>query len=100
MARNVVFGDEGAAGSGGVEGGFYGGVYFGVGEFGGYSNAVHDGFFVGGAVAYDADSADAQEGSAAVFGVVEALFEVIKGAAGEQRADLRGNSGLEGLSQR
>ena len=44
---------------GGVEGGFYGGVYFGVGEFGGYTDAVHDGFLVGGAVAYDADSADA-----------------------------------------
>ena len=44
---------------GGVEGGFYGGVYFGVGEFGGYTDAVHDRFLVGGAVAYDADSADA-----------------------------------------
>ena len=44
---------------GGVEGGFYGGVYFGVGEFGGYTDAVHNRFLVGGAVAYDADSADA-----------------------------------------
>jgi hypothetical protein len=45
--------------SGGVESGLDGGVDLGVGELGGYTDAIHDRFFVGGAVAYDADSADA-----------------------------------------
>jgi predicted lipid-binding transport protein (Tim44 family) len=44
---------------GGLEGGLYGGVDFGLGELGGYADAVHDGLLVGGAVANDADSADA-----------------------------------------
>ena len=44
---------------GSMESGFDGGVYFGVGEFRSYSDAIHDGFLVRGAVAYDADSADA-----------------------------------------
>ena len=51
------------------------------------------------AVAYDADSADAQEGSAAVFGVVEAAFEVADGFAGEEGAYLRGDGGLEGFAK-
>jgi len=85
--------------SGGLEGGFYAGVYFGMGELGGYADAVHDGLFVGGAVAYDADSADAEEGGAAVLGVVEALFELGDGLAGEECAHLRGDGGLEGLAE-
>jgi hypothetical protein len=73
---------------GGVEGGFDGGVDFGLGEFGGYADAVHDRLLIRRPVAYDADSADAQQGGPAVFGVVEAFFEVAKGFAGEQGAYL------------
>jgi hypothetical protein len=65
-----------------LESGFYAGVHFGLGELGGHPDAVHHGFFVGGAVAYDADSADAQQGGSAVFGVVEAALELIEGPAG------------------
>src|ERR1700722_7173189 len=84
---------------GGLEGSFYAGVDFGLGELGGNPNSVHDCLFVGGAVAYDADSADPQQGGSAVCGVVEASFEVADGFAGEEGAYLRGDGGLEGFAE-
>ena len=57
------------------------------------------GLLVRGAVADDADAADAEQRGAAVLGVVEALLEVVEGLAREQRADLRGDGGLERLAQ-
>ena len=86
-------------GSGGAEGGFDAGVDLGLGELGGDTDAVHDGALVGGAVADDADTADAQQGRAAELRVVEALLEVVEGAAGEQGPELRGDGGFEGLAQ-
>jgi len=69
----------------------------GFGELGGDADGVEDGEVVGGAVADDAGAADAEEGGAAVFGVVEAAFEVFEGFAAEEGADLGGDGGLEGL---
>ena len=46
-----------------------------------------------------ADSADAEQRGAAVLGVVEALFEVAEGLAGEERADLGGDGGLQGFAE-
>ena len=82
-----------------MKGSFDGGVDLGLSELGGYADAVHDGFFVRGAVADDADSADAEQWGSAVLGVVEALFEVVEGSAGEECADLRGDGGLERLAK-
>lgn len=71
----------------------------GFGELGGDADGVEDGEVVGGAVTDDAGAADAEEGGAAVFGVVEASFEVAEGLAGEEGADLGGDGGLEGLAE-
>ena len=38
-------------------------------------------------------------GAPPILGVVEALLEVVEGAAGEQCPDLRGDGGLERLAQ-
>ena len=50
-------------------------------------------------MADDADSADAEQRCAAVFGVIDALLEVVEGAAGEERSDLRCDGGLQRLTQ-
>ncbi len=84
---------------GGAEGGFDAGVDLGLGELGGDADAVHDRLLVRRAVADDADAAHAEQRRAAVLGVVEALLEVVEGLAREQRADLRGDGGLERLAQ-
>ena len=39
-------------------------------------------------MADDADATDTEQGGSAVLGVVEALFEVAEGSAGEQGSDL------------
>jgi hypothetical protein len=83
----------------GLESGFYSGVDLGLGEFGGDTDAVHDRLLVGGAVAYDADSADAEEGSSTVFGVVETLLELLEGFPGQKCAYLGGDGGLERLAE-
>ncbi len=51
-------------------------------------------------MADDADAADAEQGSTAVFGVVEAAAELIEGTAGEHGADLGGDGAGEGLAER
>lgn len=83
----------GAAGAG--YGGFDAGVDLGLGELGGDADAVEDGFFVGRPMAYDADAADAEEGGAAVLGVVEALLPGLEGLLGEESADLRSDGGAQ-----
>src|SRR5215472_6114400 len=74
-------------------------VNISLGEFGGDTDAVHNGALIGTAVAYDADAADAEQRSAAVLGVINALLEVVKGFAAQQRAHLRCDGGLKALAQ-
>ena len=93
------FGELGELLLAGSHGGFDAGVDLGVGELGGDADAVHDGVGVGRAVADDAGAADAEEGSAAVFGVVEALFEALEGALREKGAELRGDGGAEAFAE-
>ncbi len=71
----------------------------GLGELVGYANAVEDGVVVRRAVADDADAAYAEQRRATVFGVVEAAAKIVEGAAGEQRADLRGDGAGERFAQ-
>ena len=71
-----------------------------LGELSGDADAVHDGALVGAAMADDADAAHAEQRSSAVLGVVDALLEVVKGLAAEQRAHLRRDRGLQALAQR
>ena len=66
------------SGLGGAEGGFDAGVDLGLGEFGGDADTVHDRALIRRSVADDADAADAEQGRAAVLGVVEALFELLQ----------------------
>src|SRR5690348_11301532 len=70
-----------------------------AGELSGHANSVLDGVGVGGAMADDGNALDAQQRSAAVLGVVEALLEVFEGAAGEQEPDLAGDGGTQRFLQ-
>src|SRR5579884_3513896 len=68
-----------------------------VGHAGGDANGVLDGVRIGAAVGDDADAADAEQGRAAIFGIVDFAAEVGVGAAGEDVADLGGEGALEGF---
>src|SRR6185312_4243511 len=70
-----------------------------LGELSGYADAIHNGALVGAAMADDAHTTHSQQRSSAVLGVVDALLEVVKRLAAQQRAHLRRDSGLETFAQ-
>ena len=70
-----------------------------VGEFGGDANCVLDRIGVRRSVRDEADAVHAEQRSAAVFGVVETLFEIGEGAAREQVSDLPGDRGFQSFSE-
>src|SRR5690348_8775052 len=70
-----------------------------VGEFGGHANGVLDGIRVRRTVADDTHALDAEQRRAPVFGVVEALLEILERLAGEQGADLAGDGRVERFLQ-
>jgi hypothetical protein len=69
------------------------------GELGGHANGVLDGVGVGAAVRDDANALDAQQRSAAVFGIIHALLEFVEGGARQQGADLARDGGFQRLAQ-
>src|ERR1017187_507613 len=70
-----------------------------AGEFRGHADGVLDGVGVGPAVADDARAAHAQQGRAAVLGIIQALLESGEGGLGDDVSDFAANAGFEGLAQ-
>ena len=64
-------------------------------DFAGNPDGVLDGVGVRATVADDADAFDAEEGSAAVFGVVDSLAEVLEGSTRKSVAELACEIGFE-----
>src|SRR5581483_6609663 len=60
----------------------------GFGELRGNADCVLNCSRVRGSVADDADALEAQKGSAAVFGVVEAFLKIVESTAGEEESYL------------
>ena len=69
------------------------------GQLGGYADGVLDGVGVGAAVGNDADAFDAEEGSAAVLGIVETFLEVVESRAGQHVANFPADGGFERFAQ-
>src|ERR1035441_8038321 len=84
---------------GDAKSGFDARIDLSLGELSGDADAVHDCLLVRRSVADDAHAADAEQGRAAILGVIEALLEVVECAARQQGTDLRGDGRLQRLAQ-
>src|SRR5215471_13718029 len=69
------------------------------GEFGGDTDRVLDGVDVAAAVADDASAAHAEQRSAAILGVIQALLERRESTLGKRIADLTGDGGLQRIAE-
>ena len=74
-------------------------VYPSLGELSRHADPVKNGAVVRRAVVHDANPADSQQRRAAVFGIIQALLEIVKCGTREQRAYLRGDGRIERLAQ-